>query len=208
MTGPPAECYVPQIRQMKVRRLRRGSAARAAPQPAGGWDRRSTVGTRSRDRLCARPGRGSEGTAWTGPCCWSLPPELRKGKDRGGGGHVAGGRDRAPAGRGHAHDAAGRPAGAAGDHQRQEGLRPRAVRAPARSCWRGGAPTAAWRWRWSTRTPRSSPPLGWPSAVTADPSADVVALDDGEIRERMSGNLCRCGAYASIVPAIWEVANR
>ena len=40
---------------------------------------------------------------------------------------------------------------------------------------------------------------GWPSAVTADLAAEPVALDDDEIRERMSGNLCRCGAYANIV---------
>ena len=31
---------------------------------------------------------------------------------------------------------------------------------------------------------------------------DGAALDDAEIRERMSGNICRCGAYANIVPAI------
>jgi xanthine dehydrogenase YagT iron-sulfur-binding subunit len=47
---------------------------------------------------------------------------------------------------------------------------------------------------------------GWPSAVTADLTA-APALDDDEIRERMSGNLCRCGAYANIVPAIAEVAR-
>jgi xanthine dehydrogenase YagT iron-sulfur-binding subunit len=47
---------------------------------------------------------------------------------------------------------------------------------------------------------------GWPSAVTADLAADPI-LDDDEIRERMSGNLCRCGAYANIVPAIAEVAR-
>ena len=46
---------------------------------------------------------------------------------------------------------------------------------------------------------------GWPSAVTADLNADHVTLDDDEIRERMSGNLCRCAAYANIVPAIKEV---
>ena len=46
---------------------------------------------------------------------------------------------------------------------------------------------------------------GWPSAVTADLNADHVTLDDDEIRERMSGNLCRCAAYANIVPAIAEV---
>jgi xanthine dehydrogenase YagT iron-sulfur-binding subunit len=47
---------------------------------------------------------------------------------------------------------------------------------------------------------------GWPSAVTRDLTGDP-ALDDDEIRERMSGNLCRCGAYANIVPAIAEVAR-
>jgi xanthine dehydrogenase YagT iron-sulfur-binding subunit len=41
---------------------------------------------------------------------------------------------------------------------------------------------------------------GWPSAVT--PGDGDVELTDPEIRERMSGNLCRCGAYANIVPAI------
>ena len=48
---------------------------------------------------------------------------------------------------------------------------------------------------------------GWPSYVTEDVAADV-RLDDEEIRERMSGNLCRCAAYANIVPAIAEVARR
>jgi xanthine dehydrogenase YagT iron-sulfur-binding subunit len=48
---------------------------------------------------------------------------------------------------------------------------------------------------------------GWPSAVTADLAAEHVVLDDAEIRERMSGNLCRCGAYANIVPAIAEAAR-
>ena len=47
---------------------------------------------------------------------------------------------------------------------------------------------------------------GWPSAVSADLAA-VPALDEAEIRERMSGNLCRCGAYANIVPAIAEAAR-
>jgi xanthine dehydrogenase YagT iron-sulfur-binding subunit len=47
---------------------------------------------------------------------------------------------------------------------------------------------------------------GWPSAASADLTADPV-LDDAEIRERMSGNLCRCGAYANLVPAIAEVAR-
>ncbi len=48
---------------------------------------------------------------------------------------------------------------------------------------------------------------GWPSHVTEDVGAEEVALDDEEIRERMSGNLCRCGAYANIVPAIREVVE-
>jgi len=43
---------------------------------------------------------------------------------------------------------------------------------------------------------------GWPSAVTTD----EVDLTDAEIRERMSGNLCRCAAYANIVPAVAAVA--
>jgi xanthine dehydrogenase YagT iron-sulfur-binding subunit len=50
---------------------------------------------------------------------------------------------------------------------------------------------------------------GWPSAVTESDAPDLhdPHLDDAEIRERMSGNLCRCGAYANIVPAIAEVAR-
>ncbi|WP_018658217.1 (2Fe-2S)-binding protein [Actinomadura flavalba] len=47
---------------------------------------------------------------------------------------------------------------------------------------------------------------GWPSAVTAD-VADAPDLDDAEIRERMSGNLCRCGAYVNIVAAVREAAS-
>jgi xanthine dehydrogenase YagT iron-sulfur-binding subunit len=49
---------------------------------------------------------------------------------------------------------------------------------------------------------------GWPSAATANLAAEEVVLDEAEIRERMSGNLCRCAAYANIVPAIAEVARR
>lgn len=48
---------------------------------------------------------------------------------------------------------------------------------------------------------------GMPSHVTADVT-ETPALDDEEIRERMSGNLCRCGAYANILTAIREVADR
>jgi xanthine dehydrogenase YagT iron-sulfur-binding subunit len=46
---------------------------------------------------------------------------------------------------------------------------------------------------------------GWPSGVSADLTDQRYALDDDEIRERMAGNLCRCAAYANIVPAIREV---
>ena len=48
---------------------------------------------------------------------------------------------------------------------------------------------------------------GWPSHVTADVGAGQMSLTDEEIRERMSGNLCRCGAYANIVPAIRQAAG-
>lgn len=36
----------------------------------------------------------------------------------------------------------------------------------------------------------------------------TAVLDDEEIRERMSGNLCRCGAYPGIVAAIKEVSTQ
>ncbi|MGW2819278.1 (2Fe-2S)-binding protein [Streptomyces sp. NPDC001415] len=50
---------------------------------------------------------------------------------------------------------------------------------------------------------------GWPSAATTDvrPAAGVPALTADEIRERMSGNLCRCGAYVSIVRAVARAAE-
>jgi xanthine dehydrogenase YagT iron-sulfur-binding subunit len=49
---------------------------------------------------------------------------------------------------------------------------------------------------------------GWPSAATANVSPDGPAprLDPAEVRERMSGNLCRCGAYPNIVRAVLETA--
>jgi xanthine dehydrogenase YagT iron-sulfur-binding subunit len=47
---------------------------------------------------------------------------------------------------------------------------------------------------------------GWPSAVTPKSDTDVVELTAAEIRERMSGNLCRCGAYVNIVAAIGHAA--
>src|SRR6202051_422733 len=49
---------------------------------------------------------------------------------------------------------------------------------------------------------------GWPSAVSGDLNAEHITLDDEEIRERMSGNLCRCAAYANIVPAIREAIQQ
>jgi xanthine dehydrogenase YagT iron-sulfur-binding subunit len=45
---------------------------------------------------------------------------------------------------------------------------------------------------------------GWPSYVTAD-VATAAPLSDAEISERMSGNICRCGAYVNIVAAIRNV---
>ena len=47
---------------------------------------------------------------------------------------------------------------------------------------------------------------GWPSHVSRDVPAGP-SLDRDEIRERMSGNICRCGAYPNIVTAIEEVAR-
>jgi xanthine dehydrogenase YagT iron-sulfur-binding subunit len=43
---------------------------------------------------------------------------------------------------------------------------------------------------------------GLPSAVTGDVAAAVMDFSDEEIKERMSGNLCRCGAYVGICDAI------
>jgi xanthine dehydrogenase YagT iron-sulfur-binding subunit len=48
---------------------------------------------------------------------------------------------------------------------------------------------------------------GWPSHVTADVSSPKVEFTDEEIRERMSGNICRCAAYPNIVAAIRDVAE-
>src|SRR6202140_3039518 len=45
---------------------------------------------------------------------------------------------------------------------------------------------------------------GVPSYVTADLEAETIALSHDELRERMSGNLCRCGAYNGIVDAIHD----
>lgn len=48
--------------------------------------------------------------------------------------------------------------------------------------------------------------MGWPSAVTDNVEA-TPELTDEEIRERMSGNLCRCAAYPNIVAAIRETSG-
>lgn len=48
---------------------------------------------------------------------------------------------------------------------------------------------------------------GVPSHVTAD-LTEAPRLTEAEIRERMSGNICRCGAYSNIVEAIIDVAGR
>jgi xanthine dehydrogenase YagT iron-sulfur-binding subunit len=48
---------------------------------------------------------------------------------------------------------------------------------------------------------------GVPSLASADLTA-APQLTAGELRERMSGNICRCGAYSNIVEAITEVAGR
>lgn len=46
----------------------------------------------------------------------------------------------------------------------------------------------------------------WPSLATAD-VAGSVSLTEDEIRERMSGNLCRCSAYPQIIEAIRAAAG-
>jgi xanthine dehydrogenase YagT iron-sulfur-binding subunit len=48
---------------------------------------------------------------------------------------------------------------------------------------------------------------GHPSHVTEDLEATVSPSDE-ELRERMSGNLCRCGAYVNILAAVREAAGR
>ena len=45
---------------------------------------------------------------------------------------------------------------------------------------------------------------GFPSAVSENVASDRFEFSDAEIKERMSGNLCRCGAYVGIAHAIHE----
>jgi xanthine dehydrogenase YagT iron-sulfur-binding subunit len=51
---------------------------------------------------------------------------------------------------------------------------------------------------------------GWPSAATADVTRTFTLgdLSSAEIRERMSGNLCRCACYPNIVDAVAEAVAR
>ena len=48
---------------------------------------------------------------------------------------------------------------------------------------------------------------GMPSYVTEDLTQPAAELIDAEIRERMSGNICRCAAYPNIVAAIKQAAG-
>jgi xanthine dehydrogenase YagT iron-sulfur-binding subunit len=45
---------------------------------------------------------------------------------------------------------------------------------------------------------------GVPSVVTTDLTDETIALNHDELRERMSGNLCRCGAHNGIIDALRE----
>jgi xanthine dehydrogenase YagT iron-sulfur-binding subunit len=49
---------------------------------------------------------------------------------------------------------------------------------------------------------------GVPSALTDDLTAEVVDLGLEDLRERMSGNLCRCGAHNGIIEAVHETLKR
>ncbi|HEY1371722.1 MAG TPA: 2Fe-2S iron-sulfur cluster-binding protein [Candidatus Binatia bacterium] len=48
---------------------------------------------------------------------------------------------------------------------------------------------------------------GWPSHATIDVAAEGTTLTGAEIRERMSGNICRCAAYPNIVAAIRDIVE-
>jgi xanthine dehydrogenase YagT iron-sulfur-binding subunit len=48
---------------------------------------------------------------------------------------------------------------------------------------------------------------GEPSNVTPDIASQEIELSDAEIRERMSGNICRCAAYPNILVAIRQYTN-
>jgi len=48
---------------------------------------------------------------------------------------------------------------------------------------------------------------GVPSAVTPNLASSAMLAEETEIRERMSGNVCRCAAYPNIVAAIRDAAG-
>jgi xanthine dehydrogenase YagT iron-sulfur-binding subunit len=48
---------------------------------------------------------------------------------------------------------------------------------------------------------------GMPSYVSEDLTQPAAELTEAEIRERMSGNICRCAAYPNIVAAIKQAAG-
>ena len=48
---------------------------------------------------------------------------------------------------------------------------------------------------------------GLPSAVTPELTAAAMEVAENEVRERMSGNICRCAAYPNIVAAILEAGR-
>jgi xanthine dehydrogenase YagT iron-sulfur-binding subunit len=49
---------------------------------------------------------------------------------------------------------------------------------------------------------------GLPSAVTPQLTAAAMEVAETEVRERMSGNICRCAAYPNIVAAILDAAGK
>ena len=164
-----------------------------------------------------RPARGSCGRA----------------EHRGRGpGHAAHQRQGPPAPRRPADDAARLPPRDRRPHRNEEGLRPRAVRRlhgarerPARELVPEPGPDArrATRSRPSrasarptrcTRCRRRSSPATGTSAGIARPARscrpsrllkEPCGPDDAAVKELMSGNICRCGAYPNIVAAIQQV---
>jgi xanthine dehydrogenase YagT iron-sulfur-binding subunit len=49
--------------------------------------------------------------------------------------------------------------------------------------------------------------LGWPSHASLDVASREIELSDAEIRERMSGNICRCAAYPGILSTLREFSG-
>ena len=69
-----------------------------------------------------------------------------------------------------------------------------------------GLTTAASVWESAAIGMAAELERGMPSHVTAD-LGGTITLDRDELRERMSGNLCRCGAYSNIVEAMVEISG-